>query len=109
MNISNDTTPTGGVRAVTTFHNGSIAVELDSENLATWLRDLVGRPALAAQLGPSVLFHSHTFALVIEYLPIQMQIDSDRFLRDIEKENDLLEDSLPSIRWIKLLTRRTQE
>lgn len=37
-NIKDNNTPTGYVRVVTTLQNGGVIVELDSEELAEWLR-----------------------------------------------------------------------
>ncbi|KAG2757242.1 hypothetical protein P692DRAFT_201673802, partial [Suillus brevipes Sb2] len=96
------------IRAVTVFRNGGILVELDNETLATWLRKPSNRTAMASRLGPTVSFRSSAYPLVIEYLPIQTQINNDAFLRAIEEENKLPEHSLISIKWIKPVTRRSQ-
>ncbi|KAG2740247.1 hypothetical protein P692DRAFT_20753706, partial [Suillus brevipes Sb2] len=48
-NIRDDNTPQGYIRAVTPLRNGGIIVELDSEELATWLRDPTGRALLEEQ------------------------------------------------------------
>lgn len=59
--ISDDTTPKGDVRAVTSFRNRGLMVELESDSLATWLRKLTNRTALTNKLGPTVLFRSSAF------------------------------------------------
>ncbi|KAG1804411.1 uncharacterized protein BJ212DRAFT_1240961, partial [Suillus subaureus] len=92
----------------TTFHNGGLLVELDNETLVTWIRKPINSKALTSKLGPTVLFHSSAFPIVIEYLPICIQIENKQFLRTTKKENNLPENSLINIKWIKLVNRRTQ-
>ncbi|KAG1785101.1 uncharacterized protein HD556DRAFT_1215832, partial [Suillus plorans] len=89
------------VRAVTTMRNGGVIVELDSEELAEWLRGPSGRTLLEEQFESTILFRSRTFALVLEYLSIRLQIEYIDFLRHVEAENNLPAGSLTSIRWIK--------
>ncbi|KAG2757193.1 hypothetical protein P692DRAFT_201673798, partial [Suillus brevipes Sb2] len=96
------------VRSVTTFRNGGLLVELDNEALATWIRKPINSKALTSKLGPTVSFRSSAFPIVIEYLPIRIQIENEQFLRTTEKENDLPENSLINIKWIKPVNRRTQ-
>lgn len=96
--ISDETTPKGGVRAVTLFHNGGLMVEMESDSLATWLRKSINRTALTNKLGPTVSFRSSALPVVIEYLPIRTQITDEDFIRATEKENNLPENSLISAR-----------
>ncbi|KAG2046651.1 hypothetical protein BDR06DRAFT_828182, partial [Suillus hirtellus] len=89
------------VRAVTTMRNGGVIVELDSEELAEWLQGPSGCTLLKEQFESTILFCSCTFALVLEYLSIHLQLKNIDFLRHVEAKNDLLADSLTSIWWIK--------
>ncbi|KAG2738753.1 hypothetical protein P692DRAFT_201679654, partial [Suillus brevipes Sb2] len=97
------------IRAVTPLRNGGIIVELDSEDLATWLREPAGRALLEEQFESTVSFRSRTFALVLEYLPIRLQLDDTSLLRRVETENNLPTDSLSTIRWIKPVARHSAE
>ncbi|KIK37497.1 hypothetical protein CY34DRAFT_33528, partial [Suillus luteus UH-Slu-Lm8-n1] len=106
--IKDESTPPGDIRAVTSFRNGGLLIELESGSLATWLRKLINRTALTNRLGPTVSFRNSAFPTVIEYLPIRTQINDDDFLCAVEAENTLPENSLISIKWIKPITRRTQ-
>ncbi|KAG2051096.1 hypothetical protein BDR06DRAFT_860272, partial [Suillus hirtellus] len=74
-----------------------------------WLRDSVGRTLLEGQFDTAVSFRKCTYTLVLEYLPIQLQIENDGFLQHVENENGLPINSLANIRWIKPPTRQTQE
>lgn len=108
-NIRDDNTPPGYVRAVSVLRNGGVAAELNTEELATWLRSPTGRALLEGQFESTVSFRSRTFAIVLEYLPIRLQLDDAEFLRHVETENSLPTDSLTSIRWIKPPARRSSE
>ncbi|KAG2061007.1 hypothetical protein BDR06DRAFT_1049074 [Suillus hirtellus] len=108
-NIHSNDSPPGDVKAVHALCNGGVIVELENEELAFWLCDLVGRTLLEGQFDTAVSFCKRTYTLVLEYLPIQLQIENDEFLRHIEHKNDLPTNSLASVRWIKPPTRRMQE
>lgn len=108
-NIRTDDTPPGDIKAVLSLRNGGIIIELESERLASWMRDPTGRALFEAQFDTEVSFRKRTFALVLEYLPIQLQIEQEEFLRNVENENNLPDHSLATARWIKPPTRRTQQ
>ncbi|KIK47993.1 hypothetical protein CY34DRAFT_27466, partial [Suillus luteus UH-Slu-Lm8-n1] len=103
--IKDEASPQGDIPSITMFRNGGLLVELDNEVLATWIRKLINSKALTSKLGPTVLFRSSAFPIVIEYLPICIQIESEQFLRMTEKENNLPENSLINIKWIKPINR----
>ena len=107
--IRTPATPEGDIRAVQVHRNGGIIIELDNEHIADWLRTPAGQLELVKQLDSSVSFRNRTYPIVIEYLPIQTQIEQEGFLRQIEHANTLPLDSLASIRWIKAPTHRLKE
>jgi hypothetical protein len=74
---------------------------MENENLASWLRGPIGRTSLESQFDTTVSFRKRTYPIVIEYLPIQMQIENESFLRNVENGNNLPMNSLATIRWIK--------
>ncbi|KAG2031397.1 hypothetical protein BDR03DRAFT_875981, partial [Suillus americanus] len=100
-NIRDDDTPSGFIRAITALRNGGVVVELSTEELANWLRSPTGRALIEGQFESTVSFRTRTFALVLEYLPIRLQIEDSGFLWHVESKNSLPDDSLTSIRWIK--------
>lgn len=104
-----DGAPEGNIKAVQPLHSGAIIIELDSKNLANWLRSPAGRQSLEDKLGPLVSLRERTFGIVLQYLPISLKIDHDEFLRKCEEENTLPARSLHSIHWIKPPQRRTKE
>lgn len=106
--IRTESTPPGDIRSVASLRNGGVVIELESERLALWLGSAEGRALLEGQFDSAVLFRNRTFPLVLEYLPIHMQLEQPEFLRKIEQENHLPSDVLVSIRWIKPPLRRSQ-
>jgi hypothetical protein len=99
--ICTDSTPPGDIRSVGPLRNGGLVVELESEHLTLWLGSTEGRALLEGHFDSAVSFRNRTFPIVLEYLPIHMQIEQTEFLRKIEEENRLPTDTLSSIRWIK--------
>ncbi|KAG2053913.1 hypothetical protein BDR06DRAFT_1008279 [Suillus hirtellus] len=61
-----DTTPEGTICSIMTLHNGGIIVELETESLAKWLNNQLGRSALENHLDISVSFCQHQYPLVLE-------------------------------------------
>ncbi|KAG2335916.1 hypothetical protein BDR05DRAFT_953726 [Suillus weaverae] len=82
-----DTTPEGTIHSVMVLRNSGILVKLESELLAKWLNDPAGRSALENHLNMTVSFCQCQYPVVLEYLPIQMQIEQADFLRHMEHEN----------------------
>ncbi|KAG2055699.1 hypothetical protein BDR06DRAFT_881637, partial [Suillus hirtellus] len=68
---------------------------------ATWLQEPTNHTSLESQFDSTVSFHSHTFALVLECLPIHLQIGEEQFLCKLKEENLHLANSLATICWIK--------
>lgn len=102
-----DTTPEGTIRLVMVLRNGGLVAELESESLAKWLNNPSGRDALENHLNLTVSLRQRLFSLVLEYLPIQTQIEQNDFLRRVEHENQLPANTLASIRWIKPPMKRS--
>ncbi|KAG2739062.1 hypothetical protein P692DRAFT_20756824, partial [Suillus brevipes Sb2] len=100
-----ESTPQGKIRAVSVLKNGGIIAELESESLASWLNNPPGKTALESHLDIDVSFRYRSYPIVLEYLPVKLQIEHEDFLRQIEKENELPPLSLASIRWIKPATK----
>jgi hypothetical protein len=96
-NIHDTNTPDGNIKAITALRNGGVIVELESEDLAAWLCTPEAKARLEGQFDSTVSFRTHTYTLVLEYLPIHLQIYDKNFLDGITNENQLPPDSLTSI------------
>ncbi|KAG1793279.1 uncharacterized protein HD556DRAFT_1308717 [Suillus plorans] len=62
-NASNEETPKGGIKSVQTPHSRAIIIELDTEELATWLRSPAGRYTFEEHLGPAASLRERTFSI----------------------------------------------
>jgi hypothetical protein len=65
-NICNEVTPDGDIKAITTLHNGAIIIKLDSEPLASWLRNPTGHALLEGLFESTVSFCSCMYAFILE-------------------------------------------
>ncbi|KAG2346607.1 hypothetical protein BDR05DRAFT_878545, partial [Suillus weaverae] len=72
------------IRSVKTLRNGGILVEMETKSLATWISSPEGKGTLESHLDTVVSFCQHLYPIVLEYLPIQMQIEKENFLRNVE-------------------------
>ncbi|KAG2032057.1 hypothetical protein BDR03DRAFT_874703, partial [Suillus americanus] len=97
------------VKMVLPLHNGGLIVEFDNEHLAKWLCGAEGKALLTKQLGPATFICEQTFPIVAQYLPINLPLDDRNLLCKIEKDNNLLDSSIASMRWIKPPQRRSNE
>ncbi|KAG2050042.1 hypothetical protein BDR06DRAFT_867881, partial [Suillus hirtellus] len=104
-----DSTPQGKIRAVLVLKNGGIIVELELETLASWLNNPPGKTALESHLDIDVSFRYCSYPIVLEYLPIKLQIENEEFLHQLKQENELPPLSLASIQWIKSTTKRSPQ
>ncbi|OJA11650.1 hypothetical protein AZE42_10164 [Rhizopogon vesiculosus] len=99
--IRKPSTPSSEIQAVQVQCNGSLVIELENENIASWIRSPTGHTALETQLELAVTVQDRTHPIVVQYLPISLPIKRENFLRMVEKENTLPINSLDSICWIK--------
>jgi hypothetical protein len=83
------------------LRNGGLIIKFDNEHLAKWLRDTEGKMLLTEYLGPSTSIHGQTYPIVAQYLPINLPVEDETLLCKIEKENNLPNKSIASMRWIK--------
>ncbi|KAG1816666.1 uncharacterized protein BJ212DRAFT_1299436 [Suillus subaureus] len=106
-NIHKPDTPVWDIRSITALHNGSFIIKLKTKSLASWLHEMTSKEALTKHFGNTVSFHTHTYPIVAEYLPIQLQIQDDTFLHSVEQDNNLLINSIVTTCWIKPPQRRS--
>ncbi|KAG2365839.1 hypothetical protein BDR07DRAFT_1480884 [Suillus spraguei] len=74
VEICNDSTPTGTVQAVQHLCNGGLIINLDSEQLASWLKGPTGCMLLETHLDLMMCIRDRTYAIVIQFLLITYEI-----------------------------------
>jgi hypothetical protein len=98
---------TGDIKALLQLRNGGLMVEMDSEETANRLKNSEDRNKFLKALDHAVTIKDRTYTVIVQYLPIHMQIDRPGLLRLIESKNELEDNSLISMRWVKPPNKRT--
>jgi hypothetical protein len=109
MIIEQENTPPRKVKMVLPLRNGGLIIEFNNEHLVKWLRDTEDKTLLTEYLGPSTSIHKQTYPIVAQYLPINLPIEDETLLHKIEKDNNLPNKSIESMRWIKPPQHRSNE
>lgn len=91
----------GHIKALIQLRNGGLIVELDSELTLTRLQEHNTRKRFLQALDNSVIFKDRTYTLVLQYVPVNVLINRTGLLRLMEGKNQLADNSLASMRWIK--------
>ena len=96
------------ISAKKTTH-GQILYKVDSSQTADWLRSPDRSRAFISKFGSNVMLATKPFPILIEYVPICLDIDDPSSLRDIECKNALPTGTIKSARWIKPIERRSPQ
>ncbi|KIM67414.1 hypothetical protein SCLCIDRAFT_58163, partial [Scleroderma citrinum Foug A] len=76
---------------------------------ADWLRSPDRARAFISKFGSNVMLATKPFPILVEYVPICLNIDNSSALRDIECKNALPIGTIKSARWIKPIERRSPQ
>ncbi|KIM60415.1 hypothetical protein SCLCIDRAFT_67848, partial [Scleroderma citrinum Foug A] len=83
----------------------NVLYEVDSEETVAWLRSPEGQCLFASKFGTEISLASRPFSMLIEYIPIALEVENPNVHRDIERRNNLSAGSICSARWIKPIER----
>ena len=89
--------------------HSQILYEVDSSQTADWLRSPDGSRAFVSKFRSNVMLATKPFPILLEYVPIRLDIDDPSSLRDIERKNTLPTGTIKSARWIKPIERRSPQ
>ncbi|KAI6118266.1 hypothetical protein F5141DRAFT_1264222 [Pisolithus sp. B1] len=93
--------PYVNIKSAICLNNRNLLLELNSTEAANWMRNDPVRQDLARSLGIEAVVKEQMFPIVIPFFPVTHDLTDPAFLRTIEHENDLPNDSIHSIRWVK--------
>ncbi|KIM62965.1 hypothetical protein SCLCIDRAFT_63544, partial [Scleroderma citrinum Foug A] len=79
----------------------NVLYEVDSEDTVAWLRSPEGQRLFASKFGTEISLAYRPFSVLIEYVPIALELENPNVHRDIERRNNLPTRSIRSARWIK--------
>ena len=83
----------------------NVLYEVDSEDMVAWLRSPEGQHLFASKFGTEISLASRPFSILVEYVPITLELENPNVHRDIKRRNNLLTGSIRSACWIKPVER----
>ncbi|KAG2051335.1 hypothetical protein BDR06DRAFT_834391, partial [Suillus hirtellus] len=93
--------------AVSQFRTGAMVIEMQSSEVAEYLKSKDIKEKFINALDPNALLKERTYQVVIQFVPLTFDPDNAEQLCQLEKENDWEKDTITSARWIKPPTKRT--
>ena len=98
--------PPATIKALTKLRNGGVIVEFGNSEIVKRTKNPLTRSALTSKLASNIRIKDRLFSLVVSFVPICTNIENADTLRNIELINDLPENSIAKLRWIKDPARR---
>ena len=95
------------IKALTKLRNGGTIVEFANPEVVRWSKNPSARSTLSGKLASNIRIKDRLFSLVLSFVPICVNIENADTLRNIETVNDLPENSIAKIKWIKDPARRS--
>ncbi|KAF9233874.1 hypothetical protein BU15DRAFT_37156, partial [Melanogaster broomeanus] len=95
------------VKAIVKLKNGGLLVELDNGEYAVWIKRAENQTRFIAALENTARIKERSYQILTPFLPISSPIHDTDWLRAVEMENDIDNESIESIRWVKPAERRS--
>src|SRR6266481_1637942 len=83
------------------LNNGSILLELDSEEAMAWLSDPLQRASFLGCFAPEASVKTRAFPLIVQFVPLYFKPEKEAELRAIEAYNKLATGAVLRARWVK--------
>ena len=102
--------PSCAVCSVSIFDRPALLLEFESAaSKDSFVKLCDKNPFLLQEINPKARIRPHTFSIIFRFVPCQGQFDpsSGAHLRNIERENDLVEGSIVSASWCKHPEKRS--
>ena len=99
--------PPALIKALTNMRNGGVIVEFSNPEVVKWSKTPSIRSALTRKMASNICIKDRLFSLVLSFVPICINFENTDTLRNIEAVNELPENSLVKLRWIKDPARRS--
>lgn len=85
---------------------GGIIFNLNSDAAADWLRCEDIRRDFASQFGSTSTIQGYQFRVLVEYVPVSLDVNAPGAAARIESNNDLPPGSIKEITWVKHIEKR---
>ncbi|KIJ06410.1 hypothetical protein PAXINDRAFT_158739 [Paxillus involutus ATCC 200175] len=103
-----DGSPDLNIKAITKLKNGGLILELDSATSARWIREEENRDRFLNALGTPAEMKNRVHSVIVPFVPISSPIEDTNWLRALELENNLPDDSINLAKWVKPKNKRAQ-
>lgn len=87
---------------------GGILFEMNSAAAATWIRQARIKTAFAANFGTAIIVRDRTFNLIMEFVPISLNLEGLAEKEHIERDNGWKQGAIERISWLKPVDRRKE-
>ncbi|KIJ11279.1 hypothetical protein PAXINDRAFT_15817 [Paxillus involutus ATCC 200175] len=104
--IRQDGSPNLNIKAITKLKNGGLILELDSAASAKWLREEENRDCFLNALGTPAEMKNRIHSVIVPFIPISSPVDNTNWLRALELENNLPDNSISLAKWVKPKNKR---
>ncbi|KIK75540.1 hypothetical protein PAXRUDRAFT_18907 [Paxillus rubicundulus Ve08.2h10] len=89
------------IKAITKLKNGGLILELDSATSANWIREEEHKDHFLTTLGIPAEMKSRMHSVIVPFIPISSPIKDTNWLRAVEFENNLPNNSINLVKWVK--------
>ncbi|KAG1873168.1 hypothetical protein F4604DRAFT_1513985, partial [Suillus subluteus] len=95
------------IRSVTQYRNGGTILEMMTAEAVAHLKKANIKENFIKTLDPKAIFKDRGYPVVIQFVPLTFDSDSEDQVRDLERENDWEQGTITSTRWIKPPNKHT--
>lgn len=93
-------------RSVTRQGKDGLLIEMDSDAGTAWLKDKNNAKSLCDSLGPGLAFKTRLYSILAYNASTALDPDNADHIKEIAEANDISENGLASMRWVKPVHRR---
>ena len=105
--IKEQDSPDLKLKTLIILKNGGILLELTNKEAVEWTKNNERRRKLAEATGGNLTVKDRFFNVVVPFVPIWTQLESEETLRNIEEDNKIPQNAIASARWIKPVNKRS--
>ena len=96
------------VKVAVLLRNGGLLLELDRAEAAEWLCNDTNRTKILENIGSGASIKNRTYQVIVQFIPVQFELEDDEALRHFEAMNDLQPNSTLRAEWIKPVKDRRE-
>ncbi|KAG2030272.1 hypothetical protein BDR03DRAFT_805556, partial [Suillus americanus] len=97
------------IKNVNQYRNGGTIIELTTTEAARYLKKNNIKENFIKNLDPKAIFKDRAYLVVIQFVPLTFNPNSENQIRNFEQENKWEEGTISSVRWIKPPNKRTDQ